>query len=234
MRLDKYLADMNAGTRSELKRDIKKGFVTADGIIVKEPGYHVSAETEIVYKGKVISYEAEVYYMLNKPGGVITATTDPHQKTVLDIINEPARGDLFPVGRLDKDTEGLLIITNNGELAHRLLAPKKHVDKMYYARIKGRVDAEDVKAFEKGLKVSDDFQAMPSRLEILNSADISEVKVTVREGKFHQIKRMFHAVGKEVLYLKRLSMGGLKLDEKLRPGEYRKLTEEETELLKDK
>ena len=227
MRLDKYLADMNAGTRSELKRDIRKGLVTVSGSVVKDPGRNVEPLTDTVcYRGRKIEYETYVYYMLNKPAGLISATEDKRMKTVIDLLPEERRRDLFPVGRLDRDTEGLLLITNDGELAHRLLSPKRHVDKKYYARIRSAVTREDVLAFARGISL-EDFTCMPADLTIIKSDEISEITVIIREGKFHQIKRMFEAVGKEVVYLKRLEMGSLILDEELAPGEFRRLTEEE-------
>jgi 16S rRNA pseudouridine516 synthase len=227
MRLDKYLADMNDGTRSELKRDIRKGLVTVGGSVVKDPGRNVEPLTDAVcYRGKKIEYETYVYYMLNKPAGVISATEDKRMQTVVDLLPEERRRDIFPVGRLDKDTEGLLLITNDGELAHRLLSPKYHVDKKYFARIRGRVTDEDVAAFARGIHLMD-FTCMPADLVIERSGEISEVTVIIREGKFHQIKRMFEAVDKEVIYLKRLEMGSLILDSELAPGEFRRLTEEE-------
>ena len=227
MRLDKYLADMNAGTRSELKRDIRKGLVTVGGSVAKDPGKNVDPTTdEVCYRGRKIEYETYVYYMLNKPSGVISATDDKRMKTVIDLLPEERRRDLFPVGRLDKDTEGLLLITNDGELAHRLLSPKRHVDKKYYARIKGTVTHEDVMAFARGIHL-EDFTCMPADLAIIRSGEVSEITVIIREGKFHQIKRMFEAVDKEVVYLKRLEMGSLILDAELAPGEFRRLTEEE-------
>ena len=169
---------------------------------------------------------------MNKPAGVVSATRDTKEKTVIDLLRENGRPDLFPAGRLDKDTEGLLLITNDGELAHRLLSPRHHVDKNYYVKVQGLLTEEDCRAFAEGLKVSDDFTTMPAELVILQAGEISEAEVTIREGKFHQVKRMFHAVGKEVLYLKRLSMGTLKLDEALKPGEFRPLTKEELDGLK--
>lgn len=233
MRLDKFLVDMGAGTRSEVKKDIKAGHVKVGGSIVNDPGYHIKDTDEVTYRGENIAYESFEYYMLNKPAGVISATEDKKQTTVIELLNERKRKDLFPVGRLDKDTEGLLLITNDGELAHRLLSPKKHVDKVYYAKIQGRVDEEDVRKFRDGIVIDEEFTALPAELIILKSGDISEIKVTIREGKFHQIKRMFKAVGKEVVYLKRLSMGTLQLDDALQEGEYRKLTDEELKELMD-
>ena len=226
MRLDKYLSDMGVGTRSELKKDIRKGGVSVDGEVIKDPGHGVDASSRVVFKGTVIRYEEFVYYMLNKPAGVISATDDKRTKTVIDFLPEDRRKDLFPVGRLDKDTEGLLLITNDGELAHALLSPRRHVDKKYYARIRGVVTREDALAFASGIPLKD-FTCMPADLVIERSSEISEVLVTIREGKFHQIKRMFEALGKEVIYLKRIEMGSLILDGELAPGEFRRLTEEE-------
>lgn len=227
MRLDKFLADMGAGRRSELKKDIRKGCVRVDGETVKDPGFSVTETSDVCYRGRTVRYEKFSYYMLNKPAGVISATSDRSQKTVLDLLDHAGRKDIFPVGRLDKDTEGLLLLTNDGELAHRLLSPKHHVDKVYYARIAGQVSEEDVRRFSEGIRLEEDFVTLPARLVILSAGPESEVEVTIHEGKFHQIKRMFHAVGKEVIYLKRLSMGSLKLDDALAPGEYRRLTETE-------
>jgi 16S rRNA pseudouridine516 synthase len=170
--------------------------------------------------------------MLNKPAGVVSATIDNVSKTVIELITDKQGKDLFPVGRLDKDTEGFLLLTNDGELAHQLLSPKKHVDKVYYARVKGRVTSEDQKAFLTGVAIETDYTTLPAKLTILSSGDISEIELTIQEGKFHQVKRMFEAVGKEVIFLKRLSMGGLTLDPTLSPGQYRSLREEEIIYLK--
>lgn len=232
LRLDKYLADMGIGTRTEVKRAISKGQIQVDGETVKRPERKIDTEKEkVFYQGKAVAYAEYEYYMLNKPAGVVSATEDQKDRTVLDLISEKQRKDLFPVGRLDKDTEGLLLVTNNGELAHRLLSPKKHVDKVYFARIDGRVTEEDVKIFEKGLDIGEDKLTLPAHLEILKSEETSEIRLTIREGKFHQVKRMFHAVGKEVTYLKRLEMGGLVLDPELALGEYRELTAQEVKVL---
>ena len=232
IRLDKFLADMSLGTRSEVKKEIKKGSVQVNGTTVKNPECKIDTGKDLVsVKGRQVSYARLEYYMLNKPAGVVSATEDKRDKTVVDLITEKKRKDLFPVGRLDKDTEGLLLITNDGELAHRLLSPRKHVDKVYYARIRGRVTDEDREAFARGMDIGDDRPALPEELEILDAGETSEVRVTLREGRFHQVKRMFRAVGKEVVYLKRLSMGSLALDEGLAPGEYRRLTEEEVKKL---
>lgn len=246
MRLDKYLAEMGEGTRQEVKAFIRKGRVMVGGVPVKKPEAKVEeGKDQVTLDGREIPYQKYLYYMLNKPAGVITATTDSRDRTVLDLLGEDRRKDLFPVGRLDKDTEGLLLITNDGPLAHRLLSPKKHVDKCYYAKVRGEVTGEDVEQFAQGLFLAGlgeekEEKTMPARLEILKTASaagkedpgvVSEILLTIQEGKFHQVKRMFQAVGKEVLYLKRLSMGSLKLDPELAPGQYRELTKEEMERL---
>lgn len=232
MRLDKFLADMSAGTRLVIKRQIRRGHVTVDGKTASDPGMSVTPESAVTWCGEKIDYHEVEYFMLNKPAGVVTATRDSHCPTVLDLVRGRTRNDLFPVGRLDRDTEGLLLITNDGEMAHRLLAPKSHVDKTYYARVKGVVTEDDVLRFAAGLEIDDDFTAMPAKLEILGcDGETSEVKITIQEGKFHEIKRMFHAVGKEVVYLKRLTMGPLSLDPHLPVGGCRPLTEGEIALL---
>lgn len=228
LRLDKLLADMGYGTRSEIKKEIAKGGVTVNGTVMKKPEAKIDTERDIVcIKGEKAVYARYEYFMLNKPAGVVSATMDRRERTVLDLIEDKKRDNLFPVGRLDKDTEGLLLITNNGELAHQLLSPKKHVDKVYFARVRGTVTEEDIKMFSEGLDIGDEKKTLPAQLSILSSGEISETRITIREGRFHQIKRMFAAVGKEVVYLKRLGMGTLTLDESLAPGEYRRLTEEE-------
>lgn len=232
IRLDKYLADMGVGTRAEVKKYVRQGKVKIDGRVVKSPEEKVDVEIQTVsYLDQLVTYKTFEYYMLNKPAGVISAATDTREKTVVDLIEEKKRKDLFPVGRLDKDTEGLLLITNDGELAHRLLSPKRHVDKVYYAKVKGVVTEKDVKAFSEGVSLGQGEMAKPAALEILTSDEISEIRLTIQEGKFHQVKRMFQSVGKEVVYLKRLSMGTLVLDESLPLGAYRRLTREEIEQL---
>lgn len=231
IRLDKYLADMGIGTRQEVKKYMKQGRVLVDGEIVKKPETKVDTEKSVVsFDGRKVAYADYEYYMLNKPAGVISATEDNRCETVIDLIESKKRKDLFPVGRLDKDTEGLLLITNDGALAHRLLSPRKHVDKCYFARIQGKVTKEDVEAFSKGVNIGtaeEEEWTMPGQLVIVASDDISEIRLTIQEGKFHQVKRMFEAVGKEVIYLKRETMGTLVLDETLKPGDYRELTDEE-------
>jgi len=232
MRLDKYLAEMGVGTRQEVKKQIRQGKAAVNGTVVKAADTKIDETSdEVTICGRNISYVSYEYYMLNKPAGVVSATEDRRDTTVIDLIKEKKRKDLFPVGRLDKDTEGLLLITNDGDLAHRLLAPKKHVDKVYYAKIDGMVTEEDVKRFAEGIDIGAEEEEMtrPAKLDIMKSAEESEIRLTIHEGKFHQVKRMFLAVGKEVTYLKRERMGTLCLDENLKPGEYRLLTEEEIE-----
>ena len=298
-RLDKLLGQEGLGTRSELKKAVRKGRVTVNGAVEKDPGRQITAEDRVCFDGEEIRRNQYVYYMLNKPAGVITATEDGRMRTVLDLLREPVpvpeeaepgsaaadspeetetsvpdgstlkktaaarpgpmpaeasarsrpvlRRGLFPVGRLDRDTEGLLLITDDGQLAHRLLSPVRHVDKTYYAVVTGKVTESDISLFAQGFRVDDELTAMPAVLRIIEDGSFGEaplpdaaygpectqVSVTIREGKFHQIKRMFAAVGKEVLYLKRLSMGTLQLDTALKPGQFRELTKEEIAALKE-
>ncbi len=231
MRLDKYLCETGFGTRSQVKDLLKKGQVMVNGEVVKKPELKINETTDqILCQGKKASYQKNIYLMLHKPAGVVSATEDNREKTVLDLVRPGDRKNgLFPVGRLDKDTEGLLLLTDDGELAHRLLSPKKHVDKTYYAKIDGQVTEEHVKQFREGLDIGDEKKTLPAVLTILLSGPVSEIEVTIHEGRFHQIKRMFEAVGCKVTYLKRLSMGSLVLDETLSPEEYRPLTEAELE-----
>ena len=234
VRLDKYLADMKIGTRSEVKAYVRKGRVEVNGEVIKASDTKIDSTNSIVsFDNQRIEYEAYEYYMLNKPAGVVSATTDNLSKTVIDLITGPKKNDIFPVGRLDKDTEGLLLITNDGELAHKLLSPKRHVGKTYFVRVRGKVTDHEIEMFQQGIKLNKDFTTLPAELTILESAEISTVEVTVFEGKFHQVKRMFEAVDMEVVYLKRLCMGELRLDETLAPGEYRKLTKEELAKIKE-
>ena len=236
-RLDKFLVEMSVASRSTVKDMAKKGRITVNGEVVKASDVKIDENTDVVsVDGHVIAFSDMEYFMLNKPAGVITATLDKKAKTVLDLIDERTRNDLFPVGRLDKDTEGLLLITNDGDLAHRLLAPKKHVDKIYYADIDGIVTDEHVRRFAEGLTLLDGTQVMPGELTVLETdmaKNTSKIQLTIHEGKFHQVKRMFEAVGCSVTYLKRLSMGPLELDTALAPGEYRRLTDEEINMLKE-
>ncbi len=234
IRLDKFLADMSVGTRSQVKTIIGKGRIKVNGTVVKDSSFKIdTAKDSVVLDEKKIYYKSYEYYMLNKPAGVISATIDEAQKTVLELITEKSRKDLFPVGRLDKDTEGLLLITNNGELSHRLLSPGMHVDKTYYVETDKAIDKSGVYNLENGIDIGEDKLTMPARLKILSTGNKNAYLLTICEGKFHQVKRMFQAAGANVIYLKRLSMGKLKLDEKLKPGEYRPLTEEEIKSLTD-
>ena len=311
MRLDKFLADMGVGSRSDLKKAIRKALVTVNGAVEKDPGAQVSAEDHICFAGAEIRYAEQQYYMLHKPAGVLSASEDRRQTTVVDLIRDAAstdasaanasaadhhaagghddgsivrstedarvRKDLFPVGRLDKDTEGLLIITNDGPLAHQLLVPKHHIDKTYYAIVTGTITEDDQRAFTRGIRYDEKLTALPATLRVLSTgktvadlrralgftatserllrtrlagpafvgaeepADItddtlvSEVEITIQEGKFHQIKKMVKALpgGKEILYLRRITMGALRLDPALAPGEFRKLSEDEIKILKD-
>lgn len=319
MRLDKFLADMGVGSRSDLKKAIRKSLVTVNGVVEKDPGAQVSAEDRICFDGAEIRYAEQQYYMLHKPAGVLSASEDRRQTTVVDLIRDAAstdasaanasadasaanasaadhhaagghddgsivrstedarvRKDLFPVGRLDKDTEGLLIITNDGPLAHQLLVPKHHIDKTYYAIVTGTITEDDQRAFTRGIRYDEKLTALPATLRVLSTgktvadlrralgftatserllrtrlagpafvgaeepADItddtlvSEVEITIQEGKFHQIKKMVKALpgGKEILYLRRITMGALRLDPALAPGEFRKLSEDEIKILK--
>ena len=236
-RLDKYLADAGLGTRSEVKKYIKKGqvFVNENPVFKAEQKIDPDSD-EIIYQNRIIRISAFDYFLLNKPAGYVSATKDNTAPTVLSLI-KCDRKDLFPVGRLDKDTEGLLLITNDGALAHRLLSPKRHVNKTYYATIEGIVTTEDVQAFEQGIVIGDEDldEALPAHLTILETypaKNRSSITVTIQEGKFHQVKRMFQAVNKKVLFLKRIGFGPLTLPDDLPCGTYRTLTAEELELLK--
>lgn len=227
------LANLGYGSRKEVKHLLKSGAVIINDKLVKDAKQQVNAETDVVtLNGEVIEYKEFIYLMLNKPPGVISATEDSKEKTVIDLLEmEDQVYEPFPVGRLDKDTEGLLLITNDGQLAHRLLSPKKHVPKMYYAVIEGEVSEPDVEAFKEGVILDDGYETKPGALTILKSGVRSEIELTISEGKFHQVKRMFQSVGKRVVYLKRMTMGPIVLDETLELGEYRELTEEELESL---
>ena len=232
IRMDKYLADMGLGTRSEVKKLLKKGCVCVNGETEKKPERKVDPKKDqVTVDGVSVSYEEYEYYMLNKPQGVVSATEDRMQKTVLDCVDSKKRKDLFPVGRLDKDTEGLLLITNDGDLAHKLLAPGKHVDKVYFVRLAKPLEEDKVQLLENGVDIGEKALTQKKKIEICQK-DRMACRITIREGKFHQIKRMFLAADNEVVFLKRLSMGTLELDETLVPGQYRVLTEEEIERLK--
>lgn len=233
MRLDKLLSHTGFGSRREVKPLLKSGSVVVNGVIQKDSKLQVNPEKDqITVHGNPVVYQEFVYFMLHKPQNVVSATEDNLSETVIDLLaQEDTLTNPFPVGRLDKDTEGLLIITNDGTLAHNLLSPKKHIDKTYYAKIEGDVTAADVEAFRTGITLDDGYTCKPAHLEIMTP---NEIKVTIQEGKFHQVKRMFAATGKTVTYLKRISMGKLMLDESLGLGEYRPLTEYELALLQNK
>lgn len=238
MRIDKFLANAGIGTRSEIKNYIKKGVVQVNGELIQKSDIKVdTSKDSVTFQNERINMEDFEYYMLNKPAGYVSATKDNTAPTVLSLI-ESRRLDLFPVGRLDKDTEGLLLITNDGVLSHKLLSPRHHVDKTYYAIVEGKVDEQDIRLFSQGLVIGDEDLniALPAKLSIAADYNMEEnlsyINITIQEGKFHQIKRMFQAVGKKVIYLKRISFGGLTLPENLSLGEYRRLTEAELELLR--
>lgn len=238
MRLDKMLAHAGCGTRSGIKRAVRSGRVQVNGMPVRDPGMSVDPGRDIVYwDGQPVRYREYVYFMLNKPQGVISATEDARERTVVDLLQAEDRvRNPFPVGRLDKDTEGLLLLTNDGKLAHELLSPRKAVDKVYEAVVTGEVDDADIRAFAAGVALSDGYVTLPASLDVTGvrheeSGPLSAVVVTIQEGKFHQVKRMFEAVGKRVIHLKRIAMGPLRLDPALKPGAYRELTEEETRAL---
>jgi 16S rRNA pseudouridine516 synthase len=232
-RIDKILSNMGYGTRKEVKELIKSGLVEIDGVAVKDAGQQVEVEAqEIKVGGSRLFYKDSIYIMMNKPQGVISATEDSREWTVVDLLPDEFKAfDPFPVGRLDKDTEGLLLLTNDGQLTHKLLSPKKHVPKTYLAKIMGRVTEDDVEAFSKGVILEDGYKTMPSQLKILDRGSISLIEITIYEGKYHQVKRMFKAVEKEVIYLKRISMGELKLDEALELGSFRELNDTELKII---
>lgn len=236
IRLDKYLTEMGEGTRSQIKEMARKGRIAVNGVTEKKSERKISPSSDTVaVDGRNVSYVEYEYYMLHKPQGVVSATEDRPHETVVDLITDRKRDDLFPVGRLDIDTEGLLLLTNDGDLTHRLLSPKKHVDKVYYAKIEGMLSEDAKDRMAEGLVLSDGTETLPADLEVVHrgdSGELSEIRLTIHEGKFHQVKRMFETLGCHVVYLKRLSMGTLVLDEALKPGEYRPLTHEELELLK--
>jgi 16S rRNA pseudouridine516 synthase len=235
MRIDKMLANLGFGSRKEVKQLLKSGAVQINETVIKDAKAHVDTSHDVVtLNGEEVHYKEFTYLMMNKPPGVISATEDTREETVIDLLGiEDQVFEPFPVGRLDKDTEGLLIITNDGQLAHRLLSPKKHVPKKYFAVIEGEVTDEDIESFKEGVVLDDGYLTKPGELTIIKSGLSSDIELTIREGKFHQVKRMFQAVGKRVIYLKRMTMGPIELDETLELGEYRELTEEEIVLLKE-
>ncbi|WP_368489005.1 pseudouridine synthase [Clostridium sp. BJN0013] len=234
-RLDKILANLGYGTRKEIKSIVKSGAVKIDGLVVKDNSIKINPDKcKIEVEGINVEYKKYIYILMNKPEGVVSATFDNYDETVIDILEPKYQAfKPFPVGRLDKDTKGLLLITNDGELNHRLISPKNHVDKVYYAEIDKKADIADVKKFKKGIVLKDEYTCLPAELKIIESDENgSRVEVTVQEGKFHQIKRMFNALEKNVVYLKRIKFGPLNLDENLQEGEYRELYQEEIKMLK--
>lgn len=235
MRLDKFLADCGQGARSEIKKLIRSGAVAVDGVLAPKPETQIDAETaEVSLMGKRVVYRKYIYLLLNKPAGYISATWDKKLPTVLDLVPEEyLHFEPFPVGRLDVDTEGLCLLTNDGQLSHRLLSPKSHVPKIYEATIDGCVTEEDADAFFMGVVLDDGYKTKPAKLEILSAGQVSEIRLTITEGKFHQVKRMFEAVGKKVTYLKRVAMNRLWLDPALALGAVRELSLQELQLLEE-
>lgn len=236
MRLDKFLSHMGYGTRKEVKILVKKKAIQVNEVVVKDSSMHVNElKDQVMIYGEVVEYREFIYLMMNKPPGVVSATEDSRDQTVIDLLDDDVRHfEPYPVGRLDKDTVGLLLLTNDGALTHRLLSPNKEVPKVYYAKVEGIVDDSDIAAFSKGVILDDGYHTKPGILKILQSDQISEIELTITEGKFHQVKRMFESVGKTVIYLKRLSMGDLQLDDSLREGTYRELTESELNQIQQK
>lgn len=231
MRLDRYLCELNTGTRSQVRDFIKKGLVSVNGQVVRAADCKIDEQRDrIVFQGKQLIWQKFVYYMLNKPRGVVSATQDNTAGTVVELLAAEGRKDLFPVGRLDKDTEGLLLLTNDGELAHRLLSPKKHVDKTYHVTVAHVLGPEDIRQLEQGVDIGEERMTLPAKAEILSD---NVLLLTIQEGKYHQVKRMLQAVDNQVTALKRIRFGGISLDEGLAPGAYRPLTPQEESCLKE-
>lgn len=229
MRLDKFLCHLNLGTRSQIKTYIRQGLVSVNGQIERSADRQVNEDMDRVsFRGHELHYTSERYYMLNKPAGVVSATRDNTAGTLVDLLSPQDRNGVFPVGRLDKDTEGLILLTNDGELAHRLLAPKKHVDKTYLVSLEHSLSGEDILRLEQGVDIGEEYLTLPAKVEVI---DEKTIYLTIHEGKFHQIKRMLHAVGNGVTALKRTCFAGLYLDGSLKPGEYRELTDQEVATL---
>lgn len=230
MRLDKFLCEMNIGTRSQVKTYVKQGLVTVNELIVKNADMKIDENRDkITFKGQILSYQKYVYYMLNKPAGVVSATQDNTAATVVSLLGDKMRDDIFPVGRLDKDTTGLLLLTNDGELAHRMLSPKKHVDKVYQVTIEHPLTSDDIQQLEQGVDIGEESLTLPAKIE---KPEENLILLTIHEGKFHQVKRMLQAVNNQVIALKRVSFGPLTLDDTLNAGEFRELTIEEVEKCK--
>jgi len=233
IRLDKLLSNAGYGSRKEIKQLLRGGIVTVDGIIASRPETKVDTDVQtVLFNGESVFAESVQYYMMNKPAGVISATYDENEETVLDLLGDEVDSwTLFPVGRLDKDTVGLLLLTNDGAFAHRALSPQRHVAKTYRATVIGTLTDADVAAFEKGVALEDGYTCKPAILRILSAGEKSEAEVVITEGKYHQVKRMFAACGKTVIYLQRIAFGGLTLDSSLAEGEYRALTADEITLV---
>lgn len=232
MRLDKYLVMLEIGSRSQVKELIKQNKVIVNGETVSKPDIQIDERNDTInFNGVDLEYQKFYYYMLNKPAGVVSAVSDKVCETVIDLLDVTPKKGLFPVGRLDKDTEGLLLITNDGELSHNLLSPTKHVDKKYYVELNGSLIASDIELFQKGLDIGEKKLTKPAKLEIIGE-EKNKAYITITEGKYHQVKRMFAAIGLTVTYLKRIAMGALVLDEQLKSGEYRRLTTDEIQSLK--
>ena len=230
LRLDKMLAHLGYGSRKDVKQLIRKGEVLVNGEICKNDDYKVDSDKDdVIVFDEQVNYNEFVYIMLHKPAGVVSATFDNYKRTVIDLVSEYEKQKVFPVGRLDIDTEGLLLICNDGMLCHKLLAPKSHVDKTYYVEFSGEFKDDYIEQFKNGIILEDGYKTMPADIELISE---SSANLTIHEGKFHQVKRMFLALNMEVTYLKRISFGSLKLDESLKKGEYRLLTDQEIELLK--
>ncbi len=233
IRVDKALSRLQLASRSQCRQLVKEGRLRIGEKLVTNPAQKSDEDSQTRFLDDApVAYTTYEYWMLNKPAGCITATRDEKEQTVMDFLPREHQREVAPVGRLDKDTVGLLLLTNDGQLAHELLSPTKHIEKVYYAAVKGRVNEETIAAFKEGLSIGQGEYSAPARLQILSAGEESEVRVTITEGKFHQIKRMFHAVGMEVLYLQRIRMGSLRLDFHLQPGQCRKLTKEEIFALK--
>ncbi len=229
MRLDRFLCEMNVGSRSQVKALLRQGLVTVNGKAEKEGAIQIREYSDdILFRGNKLQYQRFVYYMLNKPEGVVSATEDKTAVTVVSLLSGEGRDDLFPVGRLDKDTTGLLLLTNDGETAHRLLSPKRHVDKIYRVTLEHPLERQAAAILEQGVDIGDDKLTLHAQVSV---QDDCTILLTIQEGRYHQVKRMLQAVGNRVLALERISFGGLALDEKLKPGEYRTLTSEEIALL---
>lgn len=234
IRLDKFLSHMRLGSRREVKEMVRAGLVSVNGETVRDSGLVVDPERDLVaVDGQPVFFKEYIYLMMNKPAGYLSATKDDYGPTVIDLLSPDWSGwELFPVGRLDKDTEGLLLLTNDGRLAHSLLSPRAHVPKTYYLRVEGEISSTDAERLECGVVLDDGYRTMPAGVRILHTGEVSELELTIYEGKFHQVKRMLASLGKRVTYLRRIAMGGLELDPGLAPGEVRELTEAELKLLR--